>query len=148
MSVFDIFSCILKGYSRANYYQLSPILELLINQLFSSLSFSKLTNPNCGLVLLWQGSVILGVIPGQLTPIPNTSPEPHIPTSSNPVVNIVDRTQLSIPQNDCPGRTIKKYCLNQVLMHVPHAVSRNILKRIANMGLLNHAKTLKVEDSI
>ena len=26
-------------------------------------------------------------------------------------------------------------------MHIPHPVSRNVLKRIANMGLMNHAKS-------
>jgi len=60
---------------------------------------------------------------------------------------IVGSTQLSIPQNDCPGGTIKKYSCNQVLMPVPYAVSRNVLKRTTNMGLINHAK-IKVEDSI
>ena len=45
-----------------------------------------------------------------------------------------------MPQNDCSGGN-QKYSLNQVLMHIPHAVSRNVLKRIANMGLMNHAKS-------
>jgi hypothetical protein len=34
-----------------------------------------------------------------------------------------------------------------VLMHVLHAISKNVLKRIADMGLMNHPK-IKAEDSI
>ena len=60
------------------------------------------------------------------------------------------------------AHTLKKLCLerkcwkwtaleeqtkNTVIMHVPHAIVKNALKRIADMGLMNHAK-IKVEDSI
>lgn len=63
--------------------------------------------------------------------------------SSNPAVNIVGPTQTSIPQNDC----LEGQSKNTVLVHVLHVISKNVLKGIANMGLMNHAK-IKVEDSV